>query len=79
MVENGFGIAKGRASADIIRLSRGNMRLACAAAEVAKERGIEVFSTMPSLIEACYGEKASSLGGDAKRAATIVSVLDAHR
>ena len=79
VVENGFGIAKGRASADIIRLSRGNMRLACAAAEVAKERGIEVFSTMPSLIEACYGEKASSLGGDAKRAATIVSVLDAHR
>ena len=79
VVENEFGIAKGRASADIIRLSRGNMRLACAAAEVAKERGIEVFSTMPSLIEACYGEKASSLGGDAKRAATIVSVLDAHR
>lgn len=79
VVENGFGIAKGRASADIIRLSRGNMRLACAAAEVAKERGIEVFSTMPSLIEACYGEKASSLGGDVKRAATIVSVLDAHR
>ena len=79
VVENGFGIAKGRASADIIRLSRGNMRLACAAAEVAKERGIEVFSTMPSLIEACYGEKASSLGGDAKRAATIVSVLDPHR
>lgn len=79
VVENGFGIAKGRASADIIRLSRGNMRLACAAAEVAKERGIVVFSTMPSLIEACYGEKASSLGGDAKRAATIVSVLDAHR
>lgn len=38
VVENGFGIAKGRASADIIRLSRGNMRLACAAAEVAKER-----------------------------------------
>ena len=36
VVENGFGIAKGRASADIIRLSRGNMRLACAAAEVAK-------------------------------------------
>lgn len=79
VVENGFGIAKGRASADIIRLSRGNMRLACAAAEVAKERGIVVFSTMPSLIEACYGEKASSLSGDAKRAATIVSVLDAHR
>lgn len=79
VVENGFGIAKGRASADIIRLSRGNMRLACAAAEVAKERGIEVFSTMPSLIEACYGEKASNLGGDAKRAATIVSVLDSHR
>lgn len=79
VVENGFGIAKGRASADIIRLSRGNMRLACAAAEVAKERGIEVFSTMPSLIEACYGEKASSLGGDAKWAATIVSVLGAHR
>ena len=79
MVENGFGIAKGRASADIIRLSRGNMRLACAAAEVAKERGIEVFSTMPSLIEACYGEKASSLSGDAKRAATIVSILGPHR
>ncbi len=79
VVENGFGIAKGRASADIIRLSRGNMRLACAAAEVAKERGIEVFSTMPSLIEACCGEKASSLGGDAKKAATIVSVLDPHR
>ena len=79
VIENGFGIAKGRASADIIRLSRGNMRLACAAAEVAKEHGIEVFSTMPSLIEACYGEKASSLGGDAKRAATIVSVLDPHR
>ena len=79
VVENGFGIAKGRASADIIRLSRGNMRLACAAAEVAKERGVEVFSTMPSLIKACYGEKASSLGGDAKRAATIVSVLDAHK
>lgn len=79
VVENGFGIAKGRASADIIRLSRGNMRLACAAAEVAKERGIEVFSTMPSLIEACYGEKASSLGGNAKMAATIVSVLDSHR
>ena len=79
VVENGFGIAKGRASADIIRLSRGNMRLACAAAEVAKERGIEVFSTMPSLIEACYGEKASSLGGDAKRAATIVSILGPHR
>lgn len=79
VVENGFGIAKGKASADIIRLSRGNMRLACAAAEVAKERGVEVFSTMPSLIEACYGEKASSLGGDVKKAATIVSVLDAHR
>ena len=79
VVENGFGIAKGRASADIIRLSRGNMRLACAAAEVAKERGIEVFSTMPSLIEACYGEKASLLGGNAKMAATIVSVLDSHR
>lgn len=79
VVENGFGIAKGRASADIIRLSRGNMRLACAAAEVAKERGIEVFSTMPSLIEACYGEKASNLGGDAKRAATIVSILGPHR
>ena len=79
VVENGFGIAKGRASADIIRLSRGNMRLACAAAEVAKERGIEVFSTMPCLIEACYGERASSLGGDAKRAATVVSVLDSHR
>lgn len=79
VVENGFGIAKGRASEDIIRLSRGNMRLACAAAEVAKERGIEVFSTMPRLVEACYGEKASSLSGDAKRAATIVSVLDSHR
>lgn len=79
VVENGFGIAKGKASVDIIRLSRGNMRLACAAAEVAKERGVEVFSTMPSLIEACYGEKASSLGGDVKKAATIVSVLDAHR
>lgn len=79
MVENGFGIAKGRASADIVRLSRGNMRLACAAAEVAKERGVEVFSTMPSLIEACYGEKASLLGGNAKMAATIVSVLDSHR
>lgn len=79
VVENGFGIAKGRASADIVRLSRGNMRLACAAAEVAKERGVEVFYTMPSLIEACYGEKASSLGGDTKRAATIVSVLDAHK
>lgn len=78
VVENGFGIAKGRASADIIRLSRGNMRLACAAAEVAKERGVEVFSTMPSLIEACYEEKVSLLSGDAKRAATIVSVLDAH-
>ena len=79
VVENGFGIAKGRASADIVRLSRGNMRLACAAAEVAKERGIEVFSTMPSLIEACYGEKASLLGGNAKMATTIVSVLDSHR
>lgn len=79
VVENGFGIARGQASADIIRLSRGNMRLACAAAEVAKERGIEVFSTMPSLIEACYGEKASGLSGDAKKAATIVSVLDSHR
>lgn len=79
VVENGFGIAKGTASADIIRLSRGNMRLAFAAAKVAKERGVEVFSTMPSLIEACYGEKASSLGGDSKKAATIVSVLDAHR
>lgn len=78
VVENGFGIAKGRASADIVRLSRGNMRLACAAAEVAKERGVEVFSTMPSLIEACYGEKASLLGGNAKMAATIVSVLDSH-
>lgn len=79
VVENGFGIAKGRASADIVRLSRGNMRLACAAAEVAKERGVEVFSTMPSLIETCYGEKASLLGGNAKMAATIVSVLDSHR
>lgn len=79
VVEKGFGIAKGRASAEIIRLSRGNMRLACAAAEVAKDRGIEVFSTMPSLIEACYKEKVSLLGGDAKRAATIVSVLDAHK
>ena len=79
VAENGFGIAKGRASADIVRLSRGNMRLACAAAEVAKERGVEVFSTMPSLIEACYGEKASLLGGNAKMAATIVSVLDSHR
>ncbi len=79
VVENGFGIAKGRASADIVRLLRGNMRLACAAAEVAKERGVEVFSTMPSLIEACYGEKASLLGGNAKMAATIVSVLDSHR
>lgn len=79
MVENGFGIAKGTASADIIRLSRGNMRLAFAAAEVARERGDEVFSTMPSLIEACYGEKASRLGSDFKKAATIVSVLDAHR
>lgn len=79
VVENEFGIARGRASADIIRLSRGNMRLACAAAEVAKERGIEVFSTMPSLIEACYGEKASGLSGNAKKAATIVSVLDSHR
>lgn len=79
VVENGFGIAKGRASADIIRLSRGNMRLACAAAEVAKERGVGVFSTMPSLIEACYGEKASRLDGDSKKASTIVSVLDAHR
>lgn len=79
VVENGFGIAKGRASADIARLSRGNMRLACAAAEVAKERGDEVFSTMPSLIEACYGEKVSLLGGNAKMAATIVSVLDSHR
>lgn len=78
VVENGFGIAKGRASADIVRLPRGNMRLACAAAEVAKERGVEVFSTMPSLIEACYGEKASLLGGNAKMAATIVSVLDSH-
>lgn len=79
VVENGFGIAKGRASAHIVRLSRGNMRLACAAAEVAKERGFEVFSTMPSLIEACYGEKVSLLGGNAKMAATIVSVLDSHR
>lgn len=79
VVENGFGIAKGRASAHIVRLSRGNMRLACAAAEVAKERGVEVFSTMPSLIEACYGEKVSLLGGNAKMAATIVSVLDSHR
>ena len=79
VVENEFGIAKGRASADIVRLSRGNMRLACAAAEVAKERGFEVFSTMPSLIEACYGEKVSLLGGNAKMAATIVSVLDSHR
>ena len=79
VVENGFGIAKGRASSDIVRLSRGNMRLACAAAEVAKERGVEVFSTMPSLIEACYGEKASLLGGNAKMAATSVSVLDSHR
>lgn len=78
VVENGFGIAKGRTSSDIVRLSRGNMRLACAAAEVAKERGVEVFSTMPSLIEACYGEKASLLGGNAKMAATIVSVLDSH-
>ena len=79
VVENGFGIAKGTASADIIRLSRGNMRLAFAAAEVAKEHGDEVFSTMPRLIEACYGEKASRLGGDSKKASTIVSVLDAHR
>lgn len=79
VVENEFGIARGRASADIIRLSRGNMRLACAAAEVAKERGIEVFSTMPSLIEACYGEKASGLSDGAKRAAIIVSVLGSHR
>lgn len=79
VVENEFGIARGRASADIIRLSRGNMRLACAAAQVARKRGVEVFTTMPSLIEACYGEKASGLNGDAKRAATIVSVLDAHR
>ena len=62
VVENGFGIAKGRASADIVRLSRGNMRLACAAAEVAKERGVEVFSTMPSLIEACYGENRLGFG-----------------
>lgn len=66
VVENGFGIAKGRASANIVRLSRGNMRLACAAAEVAKERGVEVFSTMPCLIEACYGEKVSLLGGSPK-------------
>lgn len=79
VVENGFGIAKGSASADIIRLSRGNMRLACAAAEVAKKRGVEVFSTLPSLIEACYREKVSLLGGNAKMAATIVSVLDSHR
>lgn len=79
VVENGFGIAKGTASANIIRLSRGNMRLAFAAAEVAKERGDEVFSTMPSLIEACYGEKASRLDGDSKKVSTIVSVLDAHR
>ena len=61
VIEKGFGIAKGRASADIVRLSRGNMRLACAAAEVAKERGSKVFATMPELIEACYGEKISNM------------------
>jgi hypothetical protein len=37
------------------------MRLACAASHAAKERGIDVFSTLPNLIEACYGDKISDL------------------
>lgn len=79
VIENGFGIAKGRASADIYRLSRGNMRLACAASDAAKERGIEVFSTLPNLIEACYENKISNLNGVYVKAATVVSVLGPHR
>ena len=79
VIEKGFGIARGRASADIVRLSRGNMRLACAAAEVAKERGSEVFATMPELIEACYGEKISGMDVVVKKAAAVVSVLGSHK
>ena len=79
VIEKGFGIARGRASADIVRLSRGNMRLACAAAEVAKERGSKVFATMPELIEACYGEKISNMDAVVKKAAAVVSVLGSHK
>lgn len=79
VIENGFGIAKGKASMRIACLSKGNLRLACAAADVAKKHGTEMFSAMPSLIEACYGEKISRLSNAAKKAALIVSILGPHK
>lgn len=78
MIGEGFGIAAGKPSLSIARLSRGNMRLAYAAADVAKKRGVEVFSDMPDLIVACYGEKISGLVGALEKAALVVSVLGPH-
>lgn len=79
IIESEFGIAHGRASASIARLSSGNLRLAYSASEAVKDKGIGFFSDMPDLIEACYKEPLETLEHDEQVAAGIVAILGAHR
>lgn len=75
IVEDQFHIAAGNASFSICHLAKGNMRLACSASIIAREKGIEVYSSMPDLVEKCYEQPLSELSSSQVAAAKIVSIL----
>ena len=75
IVEDQFHIAAGNASFSICHLAKGNMRLACSASKIAREKGIEVYSSMPDLVEKCYEQPLSELSSSQVAAAKIVSIL----
>ena len=53
------------------------MRLACSASRIARKKGIEVYSSMPDLVEKCYGRLLLEMGPDQVATAKIVSILGA--
>ena len=78
IVKDEFGVTSDRAVQAIASICKGNMRLAYAASAAVKSSGSALFSSMPDLIEACYGDALGTLSRQEMHAASIVAVLGSH-
>lgn len=78
ILENQIGIANPEHLQQIIRVSRGNLRLAILAAETLKQKGVQSIINIQELLDMCYESRLSLFSTNEKTAISIASVLGAH-
>lgn len=78
ILEKQFAIANQEHLQQIIRVSRGNLRLAILAAETLRQSGAQGIINIKELLSMCYESKLSLFSNNEKTAISIASILGAH-